>query len=91
MFPLIYKEIPKGSVAKSYKTNGLLIYGYSKYIRISLYARKPFLIYDFAPDLTGLSFFTVYEKNFVFFFISVTGRVMLSSDAEQSKFRQQHK
>ena len=37
-----YKEIQNGAVAKSYKTNGLLIYG--KYLRISSYIRKPFLI-----------------------------------------------
>ncbi len=40
------KEILKGAVAKSYMTNGLLIY-MTKYSRISLYIRKPFLIYDF--------------------------------------------
>jgi hypothetical protein len=48
---LIYKEIHSGAVAKSYMTNGLLsphIWG--KYLRISSYIRKPFLIYiyDFA-------------------------------------------
>jgi hypothetical protein len=36
---LIYKEIQKGAVAKSYIT---------KYLRFSSYIRKPFLIYDFA-------------------------------------------
>ncbi len=35
-----------GAVAKSYMTNGLLIMG--KYLSISSYIRKPFLIYDFA-------------------------------------------
>jgi hypothetical protein len=40
---LIYKEIQNGAVAKSYMTNGLL-----KYLRISSYIRKPFLIYAFA-------------------------------------------
>jgi hypothetical protein len=44
---LIYREIQSGAVAKSYMTNGLLIYG-EKYFRISSYIRKPFLIYDFA-------------------------------------------
>jgi hypothetical protein len=29
-------------------TNGLLIYCMGKYLRISSYIRKPFLIYDFA-------------------------------------------
>jgi hypothetical protein len=43
---LICKEIRNGAVAKSYMTNGLLIYG--KYLRISSHIRKPFLIYDFA-------------------------------------------
>ena len=42
---LIYKEIQKGAVAKSYMTNG---YSYmTKYLRISSYIRKPFFIYDF--------------------------------------------
>ncbi len=43
---------------QSHMTNGLLIYG--KYLRISSYIRKPFLIYDFA-----------FEENLIFFFISV--------------------
>ncbi len=42
---LIYREIQSGAVAKSYMTNGLLIYG--EYLRISSYIRKPLLIYDF--------------------------------------------
>jgi hypothetical protein len=40
---LVYKEIQNGAVAKSYITNGLL-----KYLHISSYIRKPFLIYAFA-------------------------------------------
>jgi hypothetical protein len=45
---LIYKEIHNGAVAKSYMTNGLLIYrGIFAHFLI-LYIRKPFLIYDFA-------------------------------------------
>jgi hypothetical protein len=47
---LIYKEIHKGSLAKSYMTNGLLIYCMVKYLRISSYIRKPFLIFDFATN-----------------------------------------
>jgi hypothetical protein len=43
---LIYKEFQNGAVAKSYMTNGLLTY--VKYLRISSYIRKLFLIYDFA-------------------------------------------
>jgi hypothetical protein len=40
---LICKEIQNGTVAKSYMTNGLLIY--EEYLRISSYIRKPFLIH----------------------------------------------
>ncbi len=43
-----YIEIHNGIVAKSYMTNGLLIQYMVKYLRISSYIRKPFLIYDFA-------------------------------------------
>ncbi len=43
---LIYKEIHTGSGAKSYMT---------KYLRISSYIRKPFLIYDYAPDTVWIS------------------------------------
>jgi hypothetical protein len=39
---LIYKEIQSAAVAKSYM---------GKYLRISSYIRKPFLIYDFATAL----------------------------------------
>ncbi len=38
---LIYREIQNGAAAKSYMTNGLLM---GKYLRISSYIRKPFLI-----------------------------------------------
>jgi hypothetical protein len=38
-FSIIYKEIQKRAVAKSYMTN---------YLRISSNSRKPFLIFDFA-------------------------------------------
>jgi hypothetical protein len=44
---LIYKGIQSGAVAKPYMTNGLLVY-MGKYLHISSYIRKPFLIYDFA-------------------------------------------
>jgi hypothetical protein len=43
---LIYKEILNGAVAKSYMTDGLLIYG--EIFLHFLIIRKPFLIYDFA-------------------------------------------
>ncbi len=55
---LIYKEIQNGAVAKSYMTNGLLIYG--KYLHISSYIRKPFLIYYFASAPLWISLYTVY-------------------------------
>ncbi len=46
---LIYKEVKSGAVAKSYMTNGLLIYWeIFEHFIISSYFRKPFLIYDFA-------------------------------------------
>jgi hypothetical protein len=43
---LVYKEIQNGAVAKSYMTNGILIYG--EIFAHSSYIMKPFLIYDFA-------------------------------------------
>ncbi len=49
------KEIQNGAVAKSYMTNGLLIIG--KYLRISSYIRKPFLIYDFATAPIEISLY----------------------------------
>jgi hypothetical protein len=39
-------KIQNGAVAKAYMTNGSSYMG--KYLRISSYIRKPFLIYDFA-------------------------------------------
>jgi hypothetical protein len=42
---LIFNEIQKGAVAKSYMTNGASSY-LVKYLRISSFIRKPFL--DFA-------------------------------------------
>jgi hypothetical protein len=47
-FFLIYKEIQKGAVAKSYMINDLLIYDSIFADFLILYIRKPFLIYDFA-------------------------------------------
>ena len=45
----MYKEIQKGAVAKSYMTNGLLIYDDEIFARFLKYSiRKPFVIYDFA-------------------------------------------
>ncbi len=69
---LIYKEIQNRAVAKSYMTNGLLIYG-------EIFAH--FLIYStvlgspssyITLQLLHSSFtYTVYEENFIFFFVSV--------------------
>jgi hypothetical protein len=41
-----------------------------KYLRISPYSRKPFLIYDLCTILN----FLIYEENLIFFFISEGGR-----------------
>jgi hypothetical protein len=55
-----------GSGAKSYM---ITAFSYMvKYLHMgSSYIRKPFVIYDFAPDLN----FLIYEENFLFFFNSV--------------------
>jgi len=48
---LIYKEIQKGAekvIQYEYMTNCLLLIYMTKYLRISSYIRKPFIIYDFA-------------------------------------------
>ncbi len=52
---LIYKEIQNGAVAKSYMTNGLLIYG--EIFAHSSYIRKPFLMYDFATSPLWISLY----------------------------------
>ncbi len=60
---LIYEEIQNGAVAKSYMTNCLLIYVIlyiGKYLRISSYIRKPFLIYDFATIPLWISLYSMY-------------------------------
>jgi hypothetical protein len=44
---LICKEIENGAIAKSYNTNGLLIYG-ELFAHFLIFYRKPLLIYDFA-------------------------------------------
>ncbi len=66
-FSLIYKEIQSGAVAKSYMTNGLLIYGV-------IFAH--FLIYwETLPHIwlcnCSTLNFPIYEENLIFFFISV--------------------
>ncbi len=52
--------------AKSSKKFIFIYYDY-----ISSYIRKPFLMYDFAPDPIWIWNFLIYEENFIFFFISV--------------------
>jgi hypothetical protein len=49
----IYEEIQNGAVAKSYMINAFLTASsyMGKYLRISSYIRKPFLIHDFATAL----------------------------------------
>jgi hypothetical protein len=56
-------------------TNGLLIY-WGKYLRISSYIRKPFLIHDFATAPVN---FPICEENLIFFFISVLKKMFNSS------------
>jgi hypothetical protein len=66
---LIYEKIQNGAVAKSCMTSVMASsYMYmGKYLRISSYSSKPFLIYYFA---TGLNFL-IYEGNLILFFNSV--------------------
>ncbi len=60
-----------GAVAKSYMTNGGTASSYmGKYLHISSYIRRPFLIYDFATTPCTLNFL-IYEENFILFFSSV--------------------
>jgi hypothetical protein len=56
---LIYKEIQKGAVAKSYMTI---------YLHFSSYIRKPFLIYDFA---TAPSRISLYMRKIMISFLPV--------------------
>ncbi len=66
---LIYKETQKGSVAKSYMTNGLHKSTYLvKYLRVSSDVRKPFLIHDFATAPIRIS---LYMRKISFSFLSV--------------------
>jgi hypothetical protein len=69
----VYKETQKGPVAKSYITNDSVIY-MTKYLRISSYIRKPFLLSDFATAPMHLNFL-IYEENFISFFISVSVKI----------------
>jgi hypothetical protein len=45
-----------GSGAKSYMWKGFLIFSKRKCTNISLYMRRPLVIYDFAPYPTDFSF-----------------------------------
>jgi hypothetical protein len=65
---LIYKEIQSGAIAKSYMTNGLLPSYMGKYLRVSSYMRKPFIIYDFA---TAPLWISLYMRKILFYFLSV--------------------
>ncbi len=47
-FFLIYREIQSGAVATSYMRKGFLILYMRKCENISLYMRRPLVIYDFA-------------------------------------------
>ncbi len=62
---LKYKEIQTRSVAKSYMTITAASY-MRKYLRISSYVRKPYLIHDFATAPHSL-----YMRKILFTFLSV--------------------
>ena len=65
---LIYQEIQKGAVAKSYMTLTASSH-MTKYLRISSYIRKLFLmtLQTLHPEFP----YTEYEENFICFFVSV--------------------
>ncbi len=74
---LIKKKIKLSWYVRKFRGIGCkVIYDYRpphiwwKYLCITSYIRKPFFIYDFAPDPMHLNF-PIHEENFVFFFISV--------------------
>ena len=69
---LIYGN-SEGSGAKSYMTNGLLIY---ICVFPHILIRKPFLIYDFAPDPIWIS---IYIRKVLFSFLSVYHKVWSAS------------
>jgi hypothetical protein len=65
---LIYKEIQSGAVAKSYMTNGLLIYG-------EIFAHFPYTVLGSPSSYMTLQllhseFPYIFEDNLIFFFIS---------------------
>jgi hypothetical protein len=61
---LIFRELRRDRVQSQWPTVSSYIV---KYLPISSYIRKPFLLYDFAPDPIGI----LYGENVIFFFISV--------------------
>ncbi len=65
-FFLIYKEIKRDRGSYNIRPKASSYMG--KYLRISSYIRKPFLIYDFAPDPILIS---IYVRKFCFLFLSV--------------------
>ncbi len=67
---LIYKEIQNGAVAKSYMTNGLM----GKYLRLSPYIRRPFLIHIWLCNCSTQNFL-IYEEKLIFFFIGVATKI----------------
>jgi hypothetical protein len=76
---LIYKEIQRDWVHCTvilYITNGLLSSYMVKYLRISSYIRKPFLLYDFAPVPIQIS---LYMRKILFSFLSVRGLLIFAS------------
>ncbi len=62
----LFTRIQNGAVANLYMTNDLLIQYMVKYLRISSYIRKPFLIYDFATAQFWISLYN--EENLIIFF-----------------------
>jgi hypothetical protein len=79
-YTLIKKKIKFSSYIRKFRVEQLQSHIWltassymGKYLRISSYIRKPFLIYDFAP--APLLNFLIYEENFIFFFISVERQI----------------
>ncbi len=65
-----------GSGAKSYMYSmrkGFLILYKRRSANVSPFMRRPLVMYDFAPDPSEFPY-TVYEENYILFFISVTLR-----------------
>jgi hypothetical protein len=65
---LIYQEIQNGAVAKSYMTNGLLIYGELLAHFLILGSHSSYMTLQLHCSTLN---FLIYEENLIFFFISV--------------------